>query len=144
MFSPFDSGLPTVALARQSLDELRVLGSIAQRDPQAVYGRIDTVLELHHGVIRPEFLLQVFPSDQFPRTLQQRDQNLQGLFGKTQRRTTVLVQFAGANIQRKVGKERQLFGLVRTWQDGLLIANSSTISAVALYRPLITQTAACT
>jgi hypothetical protein len=55
----------------------------------------------------------------------QHDQNLQRLFGETYREATVVMQFAGANVKGKAGKERQLFGLVRTWQDSLLTVDSS-------------------
>jgi hypothetical protein len=75
----FNRSNESVAAAWQGLDESWLLGGIAERLAQAVYGGIQAMLKIAEGIAWPELLLQLFAGDQFSRPTEQRRQNVKRL-----------------------------------------------------------------
>ena len=78
----FDLPDEPVATPRQCFDEFRLLGGIAQRLTHFLDGRIQAVLEVDKRVGLPKPFAQVVAGDQLAWTLEQRDEDLSGLFLK--------------------------------------------------------------
>ena len=70
-----------VAQPRQGFDIARCLGGILQCLPQALNGRVDTVVELDDGPVRPEFVVHRLARNHFAWIRQQHGQHLDGLIG---------------------------------------------------------------
>ena len=66
--------------------------------PQLLDGRVDAVVELHHGVVGPELLLDFFPSGYGAGVFEQDSQDLQRLFLQ-HNSLPGLVQFSGLQIE---------------------------------------------
>jgi hypothetical protein len=81
-------------VARQGLDELRILRRISQGLAQFLDGMVQAVVELDEGVGGPEPGSQVFSRDNFARTLDQCAEYFEGLRRKRDL-LTVIVEFAG-------------------------------------------------
>ena len=89
-----------VPAARHRLDVLRFVRRITQRLPQLLHGGVNAVVELHHRVVGPELLLDLFARHQFARTLHQHQQNLEGLFLKTNL-LLAFTEFSGLEVAFK-------------------------------------------
>src|SRR5471030_1190493 len=89
-----------VAAPRQGFDKPGRFGWIPQSLAQPLDRGVDAMVELDHGIVGPQLLLQLFPSDQFTLALQQHRQNPDGLFGDFQFEPA-LTQFSGARIEFK-------------------------------------------
>src|SRR6516164_9203113 len=60
-------------------NEAGTLSVVIQRRPKPFHGIVQSLLEVHKGVGRPELLLQLFSGDGLARTSQQHDQYVQWL-----------------------------------------------------------------
>jgi hypothetical protein len=69
-----------VTVPGQRLYVAGVLGRVHQSRPDLTDGLIEAVLKVHEGLSRPELLAQFLPRDDFPRSLHQQSQHLEGLF----------------------------------------------------------------
>src|SRR5437016_8695099 len=65
-----------VAAARESFDEARIFGGIAQGVAQALDGGIQAVIEVHESVRRPKLAAQLFPGDHLAGLLEKECQDL--------------------------------------------------------------------
>ncbi len=81
--STIDRGNKSVTPARKRLDKAPVLRRIAEYLANLVNGGVSVVIDIDKGV-RPQPLLQFFPSHRFARALQQYDQDLEGLAAEFQ------------------------------------------------------------
>ena len=68
-----------VTPARDGFDETRVVGGIIKGRAQLLHGSVEAVVKLDERVGRPEPLADLFPCDQFTRTIQQHPEDLEGL-----------------------------------------------------------------
>src|SRR5262249_13788103 len=88
-----------VATARNRLDESRIVGGIAKRLAQLVYGGVQAVVVVDEGVGGPPALAQIFAAYQFPGALEQVQQKLERLAGQARAVVSVLAQLAGAAVK---------------------------------------------
>ncbi len=72
----------TITPARYGLDIKRVLRILSQRGAQFLDRRVDAVLKIDVGPIRPEFLANLFSGHKFACPLEQEGKDLEGLFLK--------------------------------------------------------------
>jgi hypothetical protein len=79
-FHYFDGSNKTIPIARQRLDEPRILGLISQRDAQFIHRSVNAVFKVNEGIDWPELLLDLFPGHHFAGPLEKRSQNLEGAF----------------------------------------------------------------
>jgi hypothetical protein len=89
----------------------RVLGRVTEGLPQFLDGGIDGVVELHHRVVRPEFLADFFPRRHLAPTLHEHQQNLKGLLLQHDLAFPP-AQFTGAKVEFKGSKADA------AWKDG--------------------------
>ncbi len=95
---PFHLAYEAVTTARQSLNPARFSGGIGEAIAQPLHRGIQGMIEIHKGVIGPEFLSKLFPRHHFSGTFEQDEQNLEGLLPHLHFRSE-LPQFAGAQIE---------------------------------------------
>ena len=95
-----DRGDESIALARQRLDELRMVGRITQRLAQVIHRLVQAVIEIHERAGGPQPARQFFTRDQFARLLEERQQQLQRLVA--QRRSPSGV----ASVRRSARRRR--------------------------------------
>jgi hypothetical protein len=87
-----------VAAARHRLDELRLVGVVAERRAQPLHGGIQAVLEIHEGAGRPQPLANAVAGDHVSGLLEQQLQDLEGLV--LQARAPVRrAQLAGVDVE---------------------------------------------
>ena len=77
-----DRGDESIALAGQRLDELRVVGGIAQRIAQVIHRLVETAIEVDERVGRPQPPRQFFTRDELTGPLEQRQEQLQRLIAQ--------------------------------------------------------------
>ena len=68
-----------IAAARQSFDELRMIGGIAKRFANLIDGGIEAIVEIHEGVGGPQFPPQIVAGDDLAGNFQQFGENLKRL-----------------------------------------------------------------
>jgi len=109
---PDDGSNPPVALSRESLDKLRPFSVVVQCIPEPAHCLAETVLEVNKRVGRPKPLSKFFSRDQFAGTLQQDQQNLEGLAleGKF---FSVSPHFGGNQINLEVAEANLVLRLSR-------------------------------
>jgi len=112
------SGYEPVSSPGKGLDVPRLIGGVAQCVAEPFYGRIDTLVEVHCYVIRPESVADVFPRNQHTGGLNQHSQDLERLFLKVYS-TPGFVQLSSSQIE-----------IVRTEAD----ARESTVAVTACIR----------
>ena len=76
---PCDRGYESIALAGQRLDELRMVGGVTQRFAQVIHRLVESAIEVHERVRRPQTARQLFACDELARVFEQRKQQLQRL-----------------------------------------------------------------
>src|SRR4029077_3750968 len=69
----------TIAVTWQSFDEMRTLGVVVQRRPQALHGVVKALLEVHKRVRCPQLLLQLFTGNDLARPFEQYHEDLHRL-----------------------------------------------------------------
>ena len=102
-------GHEPIAFTRDGLDESWGLRGVSQRLPQPPDGRIEAVVKIDKGVVRPQSLAKLVAPDHHPRTLEQRFQQLERLPLQTDARA-VADDFAGVEIYVKVSDAHAMRG----------------------------------
>lgn len=91
----------SVAAPRNRLYETRAFGRIAEGVTELLDRCIQTIVEVHEGVARPQLLFQFLARENLPRLFQQSAQNLKRLFLKFDR-FTILAQFTRMEVHLEV------------------------------------------
>ena len=97
---PFHRNHQPIAPPGQGLDVLGFVGRITQRPPQVLDGRVDAVVKLDDGVVRPQFFSDLLAADQFALALDQHAQDLQGLLLQD-RSVAVVAQLSARQVEFK-------------------------------------------
>jgi hypothetical protein len=82
-----------------------MLGRFPQRVAEFLDGCIETVVKIHKGIRGPQLLLQFFPGDDVPLSLQQKTQHLKRLLLESDSHS-MLPQLTGSNIHFVVVKPK--------------------------------------
>jgi len=89
-----------VALSRNSLDEIRIVGGIVERFAQSFDSRIEAGVKINKRIALPKCGAQFFPANQFAGTLKQFEENPAWLILELKPHP-VLAQFCGPQIELK-------------------------------------------
>jgi hypothetical protein len=100
VFEIFDRSNEAVTALGQRFDKAGVLGMVAQRLSQLVYGDSQAVIEVDSGVRAPQLLLEFLPADHLAWTLQERSKDLEGLALKPDPNTRA-AQFSSFEVRFK-------------------------------------------
>jgi hypothetical protein len=73
----------------QGLDKAWCLGRVSQGLPKPLDGIVNSVVEIHEGIVRPESLAELFSGDQLAWLFQKDLQDSEGLFGQPDPRSVV-------------------------------------------------------
>ena len=95
-----------VAPPRQGLDIDRLFRRFTQCVAQSFDSRIDAVIELDDGVVRPEPLPDVLAQHHLARVIEQHEQDLEGLVLKANA-DSVFAQFGRSNVQLEGSKTQK-------------------------------------
>ena len=101
----FDRTDEAITAPRQGFDQARLFGGITQRLAQSLNGRLESLVEICEGPIRPEPLTKSVPSDELPGAFEQGSEDLERLFGQTNLHPA-LAKLAGFEIQLEGFKPR--------------------------------------
>jgi hypothetical protein len=61
----------TVAASRHGLDEPGIVGIVAERLAELVYGRVQAMLKINESILRPELGSELFPQHDLGRVFEQ-------------------------------------------------------------------------
>jgi hypothetical protein len=88
----------SISSSRQSLHKPWILGRVPQYFADFVDGRIEAVVEVNEGPVRPKLRPQLLSGNDLTRALQQHDQNLKRLSSQSDL-SSVLGQLLGSKVQ---------------------------------------------
>lgn len=92
-----DGSNEAVSSAGQCLDVAGIARGFAERFPQLLNRRVDAVIELDHGIVRPQLQPDFLAQDHLTGMVEQHHQDLEGLLADPDF-DSVLTQFTGTGI----------------------------------------------
>jgi hypothetical protein len=101
---PFHGNQETVANLGHGPDELGIFDGISQRLSQLFHGRVDPMLEVNEGIVRPQCDTQLLASNDSPFAFQQQPENLERLLLNPNRSTLWCPQVTAAQIDLELVK----------------------------------------
>jgi hypothetical protein len=84
---PFHGNQETVTNLGHGLDELGIFDGVSQRLSQLFHGRVDPMLEVNEGIVRPQCDTQLLARSDSPFGLQQKAEHLERLLLNPNRST---------------------------------------------------------
>jgi hypothetical protein len=69
----------TIARARNSFDETRIISVVIEGSAKFLQNHIEAAIEIHEGAVRPEIISQKFTGNNLARMLQKQQQNAKRL-----------------------------------------------------------------
>ncbi len=106
-----------IAAPGDRFDEARVLGVVAQSITDAIDGAVEAAIEIHHCVVRPDPLLQLFPGQDLAGPFQKGEKEFERLLLELDL-AALLEDLAGAGVDLE-GSEaesvRSVAGSAHNW-----------------------------
>ena len=101
---PVDRRDEPIASPRKCLDESRRSGRVPEDLPQPLDGRVQAVLEVHKGVVGPEFVSKRLPCDERAVLTDENRQQAERLIRQEHRVHTVPLELARTQVQDELPK----------------------------------------